>query len=146
MKKTTSAIIAIITLAAAIGAEAATAKKVRAQTPSAVPAAGAATAAGDAVRGKTLFTQRCGICHSTDPAEAMQGPSLGGLIGRKSGGESHFAGYSKALTAAAITWSPATLDGFLEAPTKVVPGTMMVIASAQPNDRADLIAYLATVK
>ena len=145
MKKTTSAIIAIITLTAAIGAEAATAKKVRAQTPSAVQA-GAATAAGDAVRGKTLFTQRCGICHSLNPDEAMQGPSLGGLVGRKSGTEAHFTGYSKALTAAAITWTPATLDPFLEAPTKVVPGTMMVIANAKAQDRADLIAYLATVK
>ncbi len=42
-------------------------------------------------------------------------------------------------------WSLTTaLDRFLAAPGKDVPGTAMPISTPSANDRADLIAYLAT--
>jgi cytochrome c len=42
-----------------------------------------------------------------------------------------------------LVWSEATLDRFLAAPTKVVPGTTMGYAGVDdPRERADLVAYL----
>jgi cytochrome c2 len=38
------------------------------------------------------------------------------------------------------------LDAFLAAPSKEVAGSNMPVATPSPKDRADLIAYLATVK
>ena len=56
-------------------------------------------------------------------------------------------GYSGALVAVAETWSPENLDGFLENPKKYAPGTKMGFAGLKkPVDRANLIAYLATIK
>ncbi|MDG2523440.1 c-type cytochrome [Caulobacter segnis] len=101
-----------------------------------------ALAAGDAARGKTLFS-RCVTCHK--PASGPMGPSLNGVLGRKAGTATGFR-YSKALTASGKTWSETELDAFLAAPGKAVPGTSMFINVANPKDRADVIAYLATVK
>jgi len=41
-----------------------------------------------------------------------------------------------------IVWSAATLDGFLAAPSQVVPGTAMYVDVRDAKERADLIAYL----
>jgi cytochrome c len=101
-----------------------------------------ALAAGDAARGKTVFT-RCAACHK--PASGPMGPSLNGVVGRKAGAATGFR-YSKALTASGKTWSEGELDAFLAAPGKAVPGTSMFINLPNPTDRADVIAYLATVK
>lgn len=139
MKRLISAGAAILSLAAAIALQTPTAN-------AAAPVKAAAADAGDAVKGKTLFQQRCGICHGITPAEAAVGPSLGGVVGRKAATEADFAGYSKALKASALTWTPANLDTFLTAPAKMVPGTLMAITNAQAKDRADLIAFLATTK
>ena len=109
-------------------------------------AAGAANAQGDAAHGKTLFDQRCSLCHSTDASDPSEGPSLGGVVGRKAGSESHFSGYSKALQASGLTWTPENLNTFITAPGTMVPGTMMVISLPQQKDRDDVIAYLASTK
>ena len=132
MTRTASAGIAALTLAAAISALAATAKPAHAQT-------------GDAAHGKTLFDQRCSVCHSITSAEPSEAPSLGGVVGRKAGSESHFDGYTAALKASGLSWTPANLDTFITAPTKMVPGTMMVMTLSQQKDRDDLIAYLGTL-
>jgi cytochrome c len=42
-------------------------------------------------------------------------------------------------------WDDQTLDSYLAAPTKVVPGTAMLVAVSGASDRADIIAYLKTV-
>jgi len=111
-------------------------------------AANAASAAGDAVRGKQLFQQSCALCHATgvaDQAQAGQGPSLAGVMGRRAAALSSF-GYTKALQASHLIWNAATLDKYLEAPASVVSGTSMLIATSNARDRGDLIAYLATLK
>jgi cytochrome c len=106
-----------------------------------------AFAAGDAAHGKALFQQRCGLCHqgAPDDGDGGQGPDLRGVVGRKAGTDPGF-GYSPALKGAKLTWTPETLDQFLTAPGKMVPGTAMPVSTANPKDRADLIAYLATLK
>ena len=46
-----------------------------------------------------------------------------------------------------VTWTPETLEKYLPAPMKAVPGTKMTFAGL-PNekDRQDVIAYLETLK
>ena len=105
-------------------------------------AATPALATGDAVRGKAVFA-RCSTCHK--PATGPMGPSLNGVVGRKAGAAPGFR-YSKAMSASGKTWSAGELDAFLAAPGKAVPGTSMFINLADPKDRADVIAYLASVK
>ncbi len=112
--------------------------------------AGQATAAplaGDAAHGKQVFAARCGLCHSAgaDEGEAGQGPPLAGVVGRKAASAPGFS-YTSALTASKLVWTPANLDRFLAGPSKLVPGTAMPIAVGDAKTRADLIAFLATVK
>jgi glucose/arabinose dehydrogenase len=110
----------------------------------------AAADAGDAGRGKTYFTQNCAICHADamGPGNTVitkQGPSLVGVVGRKAASGEKF-NYSDALSKSGLTWDAATLDRFLTKPADVVPGTTMPISVADAGSRADVIAYLATLK
>lgn len=109
-------------------------------------AANAASAPADATRGAALFKQRCGICHSTvvdtGPRPA---PSMKGIVGRKAGTVANFK-YSPALQKYGQAWNKTSLDAFVAAPAKVVPGTFMVISLPAPQDRADVIAYMETLK
>lgn len=101
---------------------------------------------GDAARGQTLFNQRCGTCHTVVAgATKPMGPNLRGVVGRKAGSAAGFR-YSAALKASAFTWDTAGLDAYLTAPARKVPGTTMMIAVPQAQDRADLIAFLAAQK
>jgi cytochrome c2 len=113
----------------------------------AVAGASWAAPAGDPVHGKEVFASRCGLCHSAGPdeGEAGQGPPLGGVVGRPAASAPGFE-YSDALKKAHPLWTPANLDTWLAGPSKMVPGTTMPIAVADPKVRADIIAYLATVK
>ncbi len=106
--------------------------------------------AGDAVRGKNFFQANCAVCHSPvlgpDNTVIMkQGPSLVGVVGRPAGSLQHF-NYTKAIRESGFTWNAATLYKFLANPMVVVPGTTMPIPVADPRNRADVVAYLATLK
>lgn len=101
-----------------------------------------AHADGDAALGKTLFS-RCSACHAVT-AQNKIGPGLSGVVGRKAGSVSGFR-YSKAMAAADLVWDEATLDQFLTAPSKLVPGTSMSFVMPKPEDRANIIAYLKTL-
>lgn len=99
----------------------------------------AAAAGGDASRGEQIY-DRCLACHSLD--RDRTGPKHCGLFGRRAGSLPDFA-YSPAMRSSGIVWSEKTLDRFLAAPTKNVPGTYMGYAGIEdPHERADLIAYL----
>ncbi|HEU0198840.1 MAG TPA: cytochrome c family protein [Burkholderiaceae bacterium] len=99
----------------------------------------ASSAGGDAERGEAIY-ERCVACHSLD--RNRTGPKHCGLLGRRAGSLSDFE-YSPAMRAAGIVWNERTLDRFLAAPTKVVPGTSMGYAGIDdPRERADLIAWL----
>ena len=106
----------------------------------------AAAAAGNPTAGQKLFNVQCGACHSAAAGVNMVGPSLFGLVGRKSGSIANFH-YSAANRDAGITWDEATLDKYLANPRAMLPGTTMPYAGIKNSDqRADLIAYLATLK
>ncbi len=107
-------------------------------------ASSAARAAGDATAGQQVFT-RCAACHSTKAGENKIGPSLAGVVGRKSGSEPAYS-YSPALKAANITWDEHTLDEFLTNPAADVHGTKMFISVPNAADRQNVIAYLQTLK
>lgn len=100
--------------------------------------------ATEAAAGSKVF-RICQACHSLDPGRTLVGPSLAGLIGRRSGTVSGF-DYSMAMKQADIVWGPRTLDAYLADPQKVVPGNRMPFAGLQSAlDRRDVIAFLETV-
>lgn len=102
----------------------------------------------DAAKGKTVFNNfACGTCHSvTREAGPPTGPSLFGVVGRKAASVKEFAMYTPALKNSNLTWNAKTLDEFLANPSSKVPGTMMLIPVTDAKDRADVIAYLETLK
>ncbi len=86
----------------------------------------------------------CAACHTvTKGGRNGIGPNLSGLIGRRAGSVPGFT-YSTAMKGSGLTWDAKTLDEFLAAPTKKVPGTKMPISVSDPAKRAALIAYLTT--
>lgn len=105
----------------------------------------AAEAAGDAAAGKVAF-KKCELCHSPEAGKTKIGPSLFGVVGRESAGVSGYA-YSDAMKAFKHIWDEATLDSYLADPRKVVPGTKMIFVGIKDQkERADVIAYLETLK
>ncbi len=114
-------------------------------TGAAVLAATPVFAEGDPAHGKVVFNQ-CLVCHTIEPGKWKIGPSLYGVIGRHSASLPGYQ-YSQAMQKYNVTWSPETLEAYLPAPMKAVPGTKMTFAGL-PNekDRQDVIAYLETLK
>jgi cytochrome c len=105
----------------------------------------AADANNQATSGEALFKARCMACHVIGAGQqGAIAPNLRGVVGRKAASTSF--NYSPALKASGLTWTKAGLDSFLAAPMKKVPGTRMVIAVGDAEQRADVIAYLATLK
>jgi cytochrome c len=94
--------------------------------------------------GRRFFDANCAGCHSTSRGENRTGPSLAGIIGRKSGTAPGFT-YSPGLKAANITWSNESLDSWLQKPTNNVHTTRMMISVRSRTDRQNLIAYLRTL-
>lgn len=106
-----------------------------------------AFAAGDAAKGKNVFAEECGDCHSPLPGKDKKGPSLVGVNGRRAASVSGFAGYSDAMKASDITWTPEKIDAYLAAPKKIVPGGKMKYDGlADAAARADVIAYVLSLK
>jgi cytochrome c len=114
----------------------------------ATAAAFAADIKGDAARGRELFLSNpCAACHGVTKADtSMVGPSLFGVVGRKAGTGQSLLGASENLKKYGVIWSAETLDEFLADPNAKVPGTPMIGVLADPQQRADVIAYLATLK
>lgn len=111
-----------------------------------IMAASGAAQAQDAAAGKATFMGRCGACHQVDTAKSGPiAPSLKGVVGRKVASMPDF-NYSDALKAKGGKWTPAAIDVFLASPMKTVPGTKMMMAVPVATDRANLVAYLKTVK
>ena len=127
--------------AAAPAADAAAPAKIAADDVTTLDGTKFADMKGDAKHGEAVFTQ-CKTCHVIDPGVNRIGPSLHGIIGRKSGQIAGFS-YSTANKESGITWTPAKLYQYLEKPARVVPGTKMAFAGLpKGQDRADVIAYL----
>ena len=108
-------------------------------------AAAAPAAAQDAAAGEKVFTQ-CKTCHSNVAGQNRIGPSLAGVIGRKSGTYAKF-NYSPAMKAKNVAWTEANLDTYLTKPQAYVKGTRMAFAGIpDAKKRKDVIAYLKTLK
>lgn len=97
-------------------------------------------AQSDAPRGATLFKQRCATCHAISGTGGKMGPDLTGVAGRKAG-STDFA-YSSAMKSSKTVWNERTLDAYLAAPRKAMPGTRMVISVANADDREAIVRYL----
>jgi len=101
----------------------------------------AALADGDATHGKQIFN-KCMVCHSIQVGVNKIGPSLHGVVGRKSGTVADYS-YTDAMKNSGLTWDEATLNKYLTNPRKLVPGTRMIfVGLPKEPDRLDVIAYL----
>ena len=113
----------------------------------ATPALCAAGSKPDIENGKTTFHTMCSVCHSVqETGGPNEGPNLIGVVGRKAASQPEFNKYSAALKASNLTWSEKTLDNFLINPGAKVPGTFMPMLIPDNKTRADVVAYLATLK
>jgi len=119
--------------------------------PAAAPAAPAAAGAtlqvagltGDPAAGQRIFGQ-CRPCHVVEPGVNRVGPSLHGVVGRTAGTVAGY-NYSTANKNSGATWDAQTLFTYLENPRGFMPGTKMAFVGLRdPQQRADVIAYLAT--
>jgi cytochrome c len=93
---------------------------------------------GDPAHGQVLYKE-CMVCHSIDTDEV--GPRHRGIVGRRAGSIAGF-DYSKELKNSGLIWDEATLDRWLTDPSALVPGTRMFYQVDNPQDRADIVAYL----
>lgn len=107
-----------------------------------------ASVAGNATSGRIVFEQLCGICHAVSPdgSGPTMGPNLFGVVGRPAASEPNYAMYSAALRGYGKPWSAQALDGFLRNPLAAVPGTTMPVMLPKDQERADVIAYLASLE
>lgn len=67
------------------------------------------------------------------------------VFGRQAGTAPGYA-YSKALSNSRLRWTAPTLNAWLEDPENLIPGQRMGYLVEDVQERADLIAYLATLK
>lgn len=103
----------------------------------------AAIPAGNPAHGAIVFHQ-CQVCHAI--GKNLVGPSLKGVVGRHSGIMPGY-NYSAANKNSGIVWTEDKLFAYLANPRAYVPGTKMSFAGLHnPQDRADVIAYLKTAK
>jgi cytochrome c len=102
-------------------------------------------AAADAGAGEKVFS-KCKACHKLDGSNGT-GPHLNGVVDRAKASVEGFA-YSDALKGmAGDAWTPENMNGFLTNPKTYAPGTKMSFAGlGKVEDRANVIAYLATLK
>src|SRR5262245_45832991 len=102
-----------------------------------------ASAAADAEHGKALF-QTCAACHTERP-DAL-GPSLKGVVGRKSAALEDFR-YSNPMKRANLVWDEDNLRAYISDPQAKVKGNRMPYGGlSAPKDVDDVIAYLKVLK
>jgi alcohol dehydrogenase (cytochrome c) len=111
----------------------------------AIASSAPAVAAEDVGAGQEIYQAQCSACHSNQPGVNGIGPSLAGVAGRKSGSLQGFH-FTPALQGAGLTWDAKTFIPFLADPSKLVPGTAMTVMVPDETGRANLFAYLATLK
>jgi cytochrome c len=102
-----------------------------------------AQSAGDAARGRAAYEARCGACHS--PQADRVGPRHAGVLGRRAGSVDGY-DYSPALKASRLVWDAASLERWLADPESVIPGQRMGYRLDDAAVRADIVAYLATLR
>jgi cytochrome c len=107
--------------------------------------AASSAVAADVEAGKAEF-KKCTLCHTTEAGKNKVGPSLFGVVGRKSATLDNF-NYSEAMKKFDHVWDEETLDKYLADPRALVPGTRMIYPGIKDEkERQDVIAYLETLK
>lgn len=99
-------------------------------------------ASADPANGANVF-KKCTACHNAENGGPNAlGPNLWGVLGEPIGQGRGFA-FSDALAKVGGTWNWNNLSDWLHSPKNFAPGTKMTFAGiSNPQDRADLIAYL----
>jgi cytochrome c len=99
--------------------------------------------ATDVEHGKALY-QTCAACHTERP-DAL-GPSLKGVVGRKSAALDDFR-YSNPMRRANLVWDEDNLRAYIQDPQAKVKGNRMPYGGlSDPRDVDDIIAYLKVLK
>ena len=109
--------------------------------------AGAAQAA-DPAAGKALFDRTCANCHSIEAGTNKVGPTLFDVVDRPVASVQGY-DYSPQMRLQKKlrkTWDEKRLDAYLTHPREVLHGVKMYFAVPDAKDRADVIAYLVTLK
>jgi cytochrome c len=106
----------------------------------------ALAADGDAIAGKAVFQRTCQNCHAVEIGVNKIGPSLWNVVGRQPASVPDYA-YSEGMRTNKTPWGPSSLDAYLADPRGDVHGVKMFFKGlANTKDRADVIAYLLTLK
>ena len=101
--------------------------------------------AQDAAAGQVVFKSICNLCHDATEGKNRVGPSLYGVVGRRSGSIQGFT-YSDVLKGSGITWNEDMLDKWIGGPQSVVPGTRMTYGGLKDDKkRHDVIAFLKSL-
>lgn len=103
--------------------------------------------AADATAGADVFKSECAECHSVKEGRNKKGPSLFGIVGRKTASLPDYK-YSDVLRGRTDwVWTPERLHSYLSQPAKLTnPGTKMKYDGlTDAKDLDDLISYLATL-
>ena len=100
-------------------------------------------AAGDVAQGQALYQARCTACHAVDSNKT--GPAHRGVMGRRVGSLKGYK-YSDEMAQSRLRWTPQTLNAWLQDPEDLVAGQRMGFQVDDAQERADLIAWLATLK
>jgi cytochrome c len=96
--------------------------------------------------GEKAFAQ-CKACHSIEKGvRDGVGPNLYGVYGSKAGAHSATFKYSAAMKASGQTWNDATLNSFLLAPMKAMPGTKMTYGGVKDDAKRAALVYYIKVK
>ncbi len=104
----------------------------------------AVLAAGDAAAGEKVFG-KCKACHKLDGKNGT-GPHLNGVVGRPIASLTDFKYSTSMEEHKGTNWDPEVLFQFLQSPKAFASNTKMSFAGLpKPEDRANVIAYLATV-
>jgi len=99
--------------------------------------------AADPDHGKALY-QSCAACHTERP-DAL-GPSLKGVVGRKSAALEDFR-YSNPMKRANLVWDEANLRAYIQDPQAKVKGNRMPYGGlTDGKDVDDIVAYLKTLQ
>jgi cytochrome c len=142
-KRTAALVGALLFAALPFSATQAMAQAATAVNAPAPPREWVTPAEGEVQRGAALYQARCTACHDVDSNKI--GPAHRGVMGRRVGSLPGYK-YSDEVGRSRLRWTPQTLNVWLEDPEDLVAGQRMGFQVANAQERADLIAYLATLK
>lgn len=87
---------------------------------------------------------RCVVCHSLEKGGAFRvAPNLWNIVGAEKARDRSWYAYSPALIKRGGSWTPEELDSYLEDATAFAPGSTKSIRLREPEERKEIIDFLA---